>query len=295
MDDAHRALNLLREQRHDRTTFARTIEERLRQTAFYTTSTAQLAPTIRQVLHEDEQYEALTGEPMPAHHHEVLRAELAHWMAYDDLLRAPPTSEEAYPAFCRDLQPRAAQLVQTLHLAQEILDSPLVAHHRAALTRIADETAEADVTRNPTRALAQLAEDRQGRRLVAQRTYQHVVRGTFFDASTTDLTYGWHHTTEDQRFYEDATGEPMPDHAIRANHLELRLWGHLAQTHAHPTTRRDAACRRLRPIARILQRAIEIEDDLLTTPLVRYYERIIDQLEQAARRADRSFILRLTP
>lgn len=285
--DPHDALTILRNQRMNRQTFATTIADGLANTTFYSTNIARVERTIRQTLHEDDQYHTLTGEPMPDHHQRVLRSELSYWMAYDDLLRATPVPEEAYASFCHDLRVRAGQLIDLLQLQQELLGDPLVAHYLARVDRITGGTAVPNPTHYPKRALRQLREDRQERVRLAHNTYRHLLRETFFDAGTTDLTYAIKHAPEDQVFYEDATGEPYPAHAQAANALEIRCWATLLRVHERGTTHPARACRRLRPAARALERVLELSDELLTNPLVEHYTRTFAELERAVEHESR--------
>lgn len=289
MDDSHHALHVLRDQRQDRARFASSIDDGLARTTFYSIDHVRLIRTMRQAMHEDEQYQTLTGEPMTDEHRQVLRIELSYWMEYDDLLRAPTVPEDHYERFCADLRPRAAQLNRLLAVEEEMLGSPLVAHYGNQVGRITGGTAPADPTRNPLRALVQLRESRQERGRLAHLTYRHLLRGTFFDAGTTDLSYALHHGKEDRAFFEDSTGEQYPPYAMRANEFEQRLWSHLLAVHEQGASNRARSCRRLTPLARILERTLELQDDLLTTPLSAYYERQLHALAQAAQRADKRF------
>lgn len=288
MSDAHHALSVITAQRSARADFARDIQAGLRETTFYSTDHTRLTRTIREVLHEDDQYERLTGDSLSAVHRDALRAEVTSWMRYDDLLRASPVPEEEYDAFCRDLEPHAAQLVRILALEQTLLRSPLIVHYAHTLASITTDTRPPATTRDPARAVEQLRDDRHERRHLAHNTYRHVIRESFFDAGTTDLTYGAAHAAEDQAFYEDATGEQFPKHAVRANTIEQTLWTHLLRTRERGTRNRALACRRLRPTARALERVLDIEDGLLTNPLIAHYKRQLDDLEYAVRRADKT-------
>lgn len=288
MDDAHAGLKILRAQRGERAAFARTIEAGLARTTFYATSIGELAATMRQALHEDEQYAAATGEPMPPHHERALRLELSYWMTYDDLLRAPPVAESEYARFCRDLGPVASQLIRLLDVEQELLTTPLVAHYASMLEQ---HGAPLRLTRDPVHALVQLRQDREERVHLAHNTYRHLLRETFFETGTTDLSYALRRSTEDEVFYVDATDESFPAHAQRANELEHRLWNHLLRTHARGASQPAPMCRRLRSVGRVLERVLDVENDLLTTPLSAYYERRLDALEEAVRGVDKSFRL----
>jgi hypothetical protein len=59
--------------------------------------------------------------------------------------------------------------------------------------------------------------------------------------------------------------------------------------HEQGASNRARSCRRLAPLARIFKRTLELEDDLLTTPLSTYYERQLDALAEAAHRTDKRF------
>lgn len=283
----HHTLHTISAQRSKRHAFASAIAAGLANTTFYSTSSAGVAETIRQALHEDEQYRAHTGEPMPKPHQELLRIELSYWMTYDDLLHATPVPEEGYARFCQDLRPRADQLIRILDVEHAALRTPLVAHHVAEVVRITGGAPAASPTRNPVRALEQLREDRQERHHLAHNTYRHLLRETFFDASTTDLMHAINRAPEDQVFYEDATGEPYPPHAIAALDLEVRCWTTLLRIHERGTSQPARACQRLRPAARALERVLELSDELLTNPLVEHYTRAVTDLEEAVEREAR--------
>ena len=282
--DHHPTLHAILAQRGNRHAFARAIAAGLANTTFYSTSISRLTDTIRQTLHEDEQYQALTGEPMPEQHQQVLRIELSYWMTYDDLWRAAPVPEESYAAFCQELRPRAEQLVRILEVEQAALGNPLIAYYAAAVACITGGETVTSPTRNPVRALKQLQDDRQERRHLAHNTYRHVLRESFFETGTTDLTYAINRAPEDQTFYEDATGEPYPPHALAANDLEVRCWNTLLRVHERGTSRPARACQRLRPAARTLERVLELSDELLTNPLVEHYTRALAALEAAVER-----------
>lgn len=168
-----------------------------------------------------------------------------------------------------------------------MLNNPLVGHYGELIDAYRDATRSweparhegpASPTRDPLRALTWLLADHQERRQLARASYRHILRGTFFETGTTDLTYAMRRAGEEPTLYEDSTGEAHPPHAAHALALEIELWQHLTQTHERGAHNTVAACQHLRPVARALERVLDLEDDLLTSPLTTSYIRTVDAL-----------------
>jgi len=122
---------------------------------------------------------------------------------------------------------------------------------------------------------------RRSRRELAELMQNRVCREEFYETNIRLVEETIRAAKHEDMLYEDYLGEPMPEHMRQAIEAEVVMWMRLHDFLFQPAVPEDQyadLCRKLRPYVAILVDLLHAEEEMMRSPLTRYYLAQIDAL-----------------
>lgn len=145
-----------------------------------------------------------------------------------------------------------------------------------------------DMIRSPAHRLDDLRHDRHQRHRLATTLFRSTLTTEFYATNHASVREAMLQAEREHRTYAALLGETMPAHLTAAVRLEHDLWLYfhgLLHIDAVPEQEYERFCARIRPVARALDDLLALEEEMLTNPLVTFYENTIKELRTIARTA----------
>jgi len=137
-----------------------------------------------------------------------------------------------------------------------------------------------------THRLADLAALRSARRASARDIFNRLLLEQFYVTNPRELEEVVRAAQHEEFVYEHLLGEPMPRQLRSALLAEVRAWEAFYDVLVRPPVPEEdygVLCSRLRPRALALMDLLDVEIEMLTNPLVRYYERWLQNYAESSR------------
>ena len=135
--------------------------------------------------------------------------------------------------------------------------------------------------------LEQIREHRKCRRDFAEMVRNNIFREEFYATNITEIEETIRAAKREDDVYVDLLDEPLPDHMRKALEAEVLMWMTLHDLlfkAPRPEDEYPALCRQLRPYVAILIDLLHAEEEMMTSPLVRHYLRLVDAWRAEAAR-----------
>lgn len=135
--------------------------------------------------------------------------------------------------------------------------------------------------------LEAIRDDRKRRREIAEAVRNNIFREEFYTTDIRIIEQTIRAAKREDDVYAEYLGETMPEQMRHAIELEVLLWMRLHDLLFRPPVSEDQYpehCRKLRPFISILIDLLHAEEEMMSSPLVRHYLKLVDTWRAEAAR-----------
>jgi hypothetical protein len=128
---------------------------------------------------------------------------------------------------------------------------------------------------------------RRNRRELAETIQNRTFREEFYETNIKLVEEAIRTAKREDELYAEYLGEPMPEHMRKAIEAEVVMWITLHDIlfkPAVPEERYGELCRKLRPYVAILIDLLHAEEEMMRSPLTKYYVKHVDAWRTEAAR-----------